>query len=107
MWDNLTPADIEQAKRDLNLRRAATLSRHAEEISSLEVEQSEIDEVGRVVAAFAEKFMKKDSTSSIEPGTIEEEESTEAEHDSDEKGASGSVHVVYASPNFARQYSAA
>src|SRR5258708_5341465 len=40
MWDRLTAADIEQAKRTIVNRRAEMLARHAEELKALDAEQS-------------------------------------------------------------------
>ena len=55
-WDQLTPNDIERAKRDIGVRRAEMLSRHAEELKSLEAEQSQIDLLEQAIGAFMQKF---------------------------------------------------
>jgi len=79
MWDNLSPADLEQAKQHLKSRREETLLRHAEELRGLDSEQAGIDTLDRLIGAFTEKF-KKAMTSSSEPGAIEgAEEPTLAE----------------------------
>jgi hypothetical protein len=56
VWDRLTTADIERAKRGLAGRRFEMLARHAEELKALEAEQAEIDTVERAIDAFARKF---------------------------------------------------
>ena len=56
MWDRLTAADIEQAKRGLAQRRSELLARHAEELKALDAEQSEIDTIERSIGVFACKF---------------------------------------------------
>ena len=56
MWDKLTAADLERVKRGLATRRSEMLARHAEELKSLEAEQTEIDAVEKAIAAFAQKF---------------------------------------------------
>jgi hypothetical protein len=117
MWDSLTPADILQAKQELNQRHAATLSRHAEEIIGLDAEQAEIETVARVVEAFALKFKKSESTASDEATTAEEEKPSEpaseaaeipAEDDAEgtttESTSKPGIRVMYSSPNFARKY---
>jgi hypothetical protein len=56
MWDKLTAADLDRVKRGLTTRRSEMLARHAEELKTLEAEQTEIDKVERAIAAFAQKF---------------------------------------------------
>jgi len=56
MWDRLTAADIEQAKRTIVNRRAEMLARHAEELKALDAEQSEINTIEQAIDAFARKF---------------------------------------------------
>jgi hypothetical protein len=56
MWDELTTADLERVKRGLATRRSEMLARHAEELKSLEAEQSEIDVIEKAIAAFTQKF---------------------------------------------------
>jgi iron-sulfur cluster repair protein YtfE (RIC family) len=55
MWDNITSSDIEQAKHHLNLRRAETVSRHAEEIKVLDADHAELDQLVHVIEAFTSK----------------------------------------------------
>jgi len=56
MWDKLTAADLERVKRGLTTRRSEMLARHAEELKSLEAEQSEIDAIEKAIAVFTQKF---------------------------------------------------
>ena len=56
MWDQLTPGDIERAKRDLGTKRADMLARHAEELRALDAEQSEVDGLEQAIALFFRKF---------------------------------------------------
>lgn len=56
MWDKVTVDDLERVKRGLANRRSEMLARHAEELKSLEAEQSEIDAFERAIAAFTQKF---------------------------------------------------
>jgi hypothetical protein len=56
MWDKLRAADLERVKRGLSSRRSEILARHAEELRTLEAEQSEVDVIEKAIAAFAQKF---------------------------------------------------
>ena len=56
VWDQLTRADVERVKRELGLRRAELLSRHAEELRALDAQQTEIDTLEQTIDAFARKF---------------------------------------------------
>ena len=56
VWDQLTPTDIDRAKRELGVRRAEMLARHAEELKALEVEQGQIDVLEQAIASFLQKF---------------------------------------------------
>ena len=58
MWDTIATSDIEQAKHSLNLRRAETLSRHAEEMNALDAEQAEVDQLASAIATFMSRFGK-------------------------------------------------
>jgi hypothetical protein len=71
MWDSIASSDIEQAKHSLNLRRAETLSRHAEEIKALDTDQTEVDELASAIAQFISKF-GKGATSSDAPSASPE-----------------------------------
>ena len=57
MWEQITEADIQGAKQRLDLRRAEMLSRHAEEIGTLDAQLHDIESFERVVAAFFEEYM--------------------------------------------------
>jgi len=56
VWDQLTRADVERVKRELGVRRAELLSRHAEELRALDAAQTEIDTLEQTIDAFARKF---------------------------------------------------
>jgi hypothetical protein len=56
MWNNITPADFEEAREELQLRREETLRKHAAEISVLDAEQADVETLDRMVAEFAQKF---------------------------------------------------
>jgi hypothetical protein len=51
VWDQVTVADIERAKRGLATRRSEILARHSDELKALEAEQVE-----QAIGAFASKF---------------------------------------------------
>lgn len=70
MWDKLTPADLERAKRGLATRRSEILARHAEELKALETEQAEIDGIENAIAAFTQKF-KLTKTAEVVPLDVE------------------------------------
>ena len=57
MWKNLTPADLEQAKRQLQQRRQEMLSRQAEERQGLEAEHAGVETLDRMADNFVQKFM--------------------------------------------------
>ena len=56
MWDQLTPADLDRAQKQLGARRAALLARHAEELQALESEQDELGKLEDAIQAFLRKF---------------------------------------------------
>jgi hypothetical protein len=58
MWQSVKQADIERAKTEIELRRAATLKRHAEEVGRLESDESELATLDRLIDDFAEKYGK-------------------------------------------------
>jgi hypothetical protein len=64
MWERITSTDIEQAKASLEAKRAATLSRHAEEIKDLDEQFCDIESFERVVEGFFEEYMSPDATPS-------------------------------------------
>jgi hypothetical protein len=55
VWEKLTRADVEHAKRGIANRRSEILARHAEELKALDAEQSEIDVIERAIDAFVSK----------------------------------------------------
>jgi len=59
MWEQLRPADIDRAKQRLAARRIETLTRHAEELKQLDVDQTEIATFERLVVAFTEKHLNQ------------------------------------------------
>jgi len=75
MWEKLTPDDIARAKHELSLTRAATLSRHAAELKSLDAERGGIAELERLIAAFAEKYAY--ATSAGHPTAPSDDQPTE------------------------------
>ena len=58
MWDLLKKADIEQAKQELRLRRAAALSRHAEESQNLDADRVEAETLNCLIDLFVQKLAK-------------------------------------------------
>ena len=56
VWEHLSRADVERVKRELGVRRAEMLARHAEELRALDAEQTEIDTFEQAIDAFARKF---------------------------------------------------
>jgi hypothetical protein len=56
MWDLLKKADIDEAKRELYLRRAKTLLRHAEERENLDAHRAELETLNKLIDVFLEKF---------------------------------------------------
>ena len=56
MWDRLTAADIEQAKRSVTNRRSEMLARHAEELKALDAEHTEISAIEQAINTFAQRF---------------------------------------------------
>ncbi len=92
MWDSIASSDLEQAKHSLNLRRAETLSRHAEEITALDTERSEFDQLAAAIDTFMSKF-GKGIKSSDAPAVDADEPPPEkpAENDSPEVGRQAAV----------------
>ncbi len=56
VWDQLTPADVERAKHDIDLRRTEMLERHAAELKALDADSAEVDAVEQAIGAFLRKF---------------------------------------------------
>ena len=58
MWQSVKRADIERAKTGIELRRAETLKRQAEELGRLERDESELATLNRLIDDFAGKYGK-------------------------------------------------
>ena len=58
MWQGIKRTDIEHAKGEIELRRAATLTRHAEELGRLQSDETELAALGRLIDDFAAKHGK-------------------------------------------------
>lgn len=56
VWDRLTPGDIGRAKDQIDVRRAEMLARHAEELTGLDGDQTQLDSLERAIDAFVRKF---------------------------------------------------
>ena len=56
VWDQLTPADVQRAKDQIDVRRTEMLERHAAELQALDVDSAEVDAVDQAIAAFINKF---------------------------------------------------
>ena len=56
MWNNVSHAEIEAAKQQLKSQREEMLRRHAEELSALECDQSEIETLDKLIDTFVVKF---------------------------------------------------
>ena len=65
MWEQLKPSDIENAKRDLETRRAEMLARHAEELRGLEADQSQLEILEQAISAFLQKFTSPPSGAGV------------------------------------------
>jgi hypothetical protein len=57
MWEQFTPADIERVRHLLAAERADIMSRHEEDLNRLDIDQTEVEQFARVVAAFAKKHL--------------------------------------------------
>ena len=58
MWENLTPADLDRVKHELARERAAMLIRHAAELNELDGRYDEVENLNKLINAFAEKYGK-------------------------------------------------
>ena len=65
LWDRLTPSHIERAKHEIGTRRVEVLARQAEELSALDLDQSEIDVLAQAIDAFVEKFNSPAAASAV------------------------------------------
>lgn len=72
-WNQLTPGDVERAKRDLNQRRIETLARHAAELRALDGDQEDIDALERAIEVFTRKFAMQQQPAGAEVVQLESE----------------------------------
>jgi hypothetical protein len=56
VWQQLTRADLERVKRELDVRRSEMLARHAEELRALDADKAEIDIVEQTIEELVRKF---------------------------------------------------
>lgn len=56
MWTELTRADIERAKGELEGRRSEMLARHAADIAMLDVDEAEITVIEEAIDGLIRKF---------------------------------------------------
>ena len=64
MWEQISRADIQRAKTELNVKRAEMLRRHAEELSDLDAQFQDIEQFDGIVAAFFEEYMSPEKAAS-------------------------------------------
>jgi hypothetical protein len=101
MWENVA-RDVEDARNDLSLRRAAALQRHTDELKELDNERDEIESFVRVAAAFAKRY-KVQQDSATTPAKEEGDETNSSaggETNSEKADASTATRSAF-SPNFA------
>ena len=56
MWTELTRADIERVKRELEARRSEILTRHAAEVTALDVNEAELTVIEEAIDELIRKF---------------------------------------------------
>ena len=56
MWSELTRADIERLKQELQARRSEILVRHAEELTALDVDEAELTVLEQAIDELIRKF---------------------------------------------------
>jgi hypothetical protein len=56
MWTQLTRADVERAKQDLQARRSEMLVRHAGELTALDVDEAELTVLEQAIDDLVRKF---------------------------------------------------
>jgi hypothetical protein len=56
MWSELTRADIERLKQELQARRSEILVRHAEELTALDVDEAELTVLEQAIDNLVRKF---------------------------------------------------
>ena len=65
MWEQISRADIQRAKTELNAKRAEMLRRHAEELSDLDAQFQDIEQFEGIVAGFFEEYMSPEKASGV------------------------------------------
>jgi len=56
MWTQLTRADVERAKQDLQARRSEMLARHAGELTALDIDEAELTVLEQAIEELVHKF---------------------------------------------------
>jgi len=56
MWTQLTRADVERAKQDLQARRSEMLARHTEELTALDIDEAELTVLEQAIDDLVRKF---------------------------------------------------
>jgi hypothetical protein len=56
MWTNLTRADIERVKLQLQARRSEMLARHAAELTALDLDEAELTILEQAIDGLVRKF---------------------------------------------------
>jgi restriction endonuclease S subunit len=56
MWSELTRADIERLKQELQARRSEILVRHADELTALDVDEAELTVLEQAIDNLVRKF---------------------------------------------------
>jgi len=56
MWTQLTRADVERAKQNLQARRSEMLARHAGELTALDVDEAELTVLEQAIDDLVRKF---------------------------------------------------
>ena len=100
MWKNVAQ-DVDDARNDLSLRRAATLQRHTDELKELDHERDEIEQFARVAAAFAKRYkVQQDSaTAETKKGGDDTNSPLAAEVNSEDAETKASTRTAV-TPNF-------
>ena len=80
MWEKLTPADLQQVRYRLTAKRADARRRYEEELDRLDIDQAEVEQFARRVAAFADKHLERAASASF-PMAPEENTTQSAEFD--------------------------
>lgn len=65
VWDQLTPSDIERAKKELGARRAEMLARHAEELKTLDADHAQLAGLEQAIDAFLRRFSPSSAEAAV------------------------------------------